>query len=145
MKWVWTILALLYALSPYDILPDFLLGWGWLDDIVVLGLLYAAYYASGLRRRPSSWYTQTGKTAGRTEQNGRQAPGVDDEPAGPRSPWEILELEPGARPEQIRQAYRRLAATYHPDKMAHLGEDFRKLAETRFKEIQEAYQELKPD
>jgi DnaJ-class molecular chaperone len=28
--------------------------------------------------------------------------------------------------------------------VAHLGEEFRQLAEKRFKEIQRAYQELKP-
>ena len=37
---MWTILliilAVLYILSPYDILPDLLIGWGWLDDIVIL-------------------------------------------------------------------------------------------------------------
>jgi DnaJ like chaperone protein len=34
--------------------------------------------------------------------------------------------------------------TYHPDKVIHLGEEFRELAENRFKEIQKAYQELRP-
>ena len=31
------ILAVLYVLSPYDILPDMLVGWGWLDDLAILG------------------------------------------------------------------------------------------------------------
>jgi DnaJ-class molecular chaperone len=35
-----------------------------------------------------------------------------------------------------------LAGQYHPDKVSHLGEEFRQLAEKRFKEIQVAYQEL---
>ena len=39
MKIIYIILALLYVLLPYDLLPDFLAGLGWLDDAVVLGLL----------------------------------------------------------------------------------------------------------
>ena len=35
-----------------------------------------------------------------------------------------------------------LARKYHPDKLEHLGDEFKALAETRFKEIQKAYQEL---
>ncbi|MBW1817978.1 MAG: DnaJ domain-containing protein [Deltaproteobacteria bacterium] len=43
---------------------------------------------------------------------------------------------------EIRKAYRELANRYHPDKVNHLGEEFRDLAEERFKEVQTAYQEL---
>ena len=35
--WPWLI-ALLYFICPYDVLPDFAVGPGWLDDLVVLGL-----------------------------------------------------------------------------------------------------------
>jgi len=35
-----------------------------------------------------------------------------------------------------------LANKYHPDKVDHLGEEFKKLAEKKFKDIQEAYQKL---
>jgi DnaJ like chaperone protein len=48
-----------------------------------------------------------------------------------------------ASQEDIRSAYRRLAGQYHPDKVLHLGKEFRDLAEIRFKEIQAAYDALK--
>ena len=48
------------------------------------------------------------------------------------------------RPEEIKNAYKQLANKYHPDKVLHLGEEFKKMAEERFKEIQEAYRELIP-
>ena len=37
MKLFWTILVILYTLSPVDLLPEALLGgWGWLDDLIIL-------------------------------------------------------------------------------------------------------------
>lgn len=39
-KLILIILAVLYTLNPYDILPDLMVGWGWLDDLVVWGLLW---------------------------------------------------------------------------------------------------------
>ena len=40
LKWIIPILAVLYALSPYDLLPDLFVGWGWLDDLVLLAKGY---------------------------------------------------------------------------------------------------------
>lgn len=60
-----------------------------------------------------------------------------------RQYFEILGLEPGATPEQIKSAYRKLSMQYHPDKVAHLGEEFRRVAEEKMKELNEAYQHLK--
>jgi DnaJ-class molecular chaperone len=54
----------------------------------------------------------------------------------------VLGLEPGAEAAEIRAAYRRLAAQYHPDKVAHLGAEFQRLAEQKFKTIQAAYEQL---
>ncbi|MBW2252595.1 MAG: DUF1232 domain-containing protein, partial [Deltaproteobacteria bacterium] len=44
MKIILIILAILYVLSPYDILPDFIVGWGWLDDVAILGFLFRYLY-----------------------------------------------------------------------------------------------------
>ena len=54
----------------------------------------------------------------------------------------MLGVGKNASLDEIKNAYKRLAVKYHPDKVSHLGEEFRVLAEQRFKEIQEAYQEL---
>ena len=49
------ILAGLYTLNPYDILPDLMVGWGWLDDLIIWILLWR-YFVSlkkkVWRRRP---------------------------------------------------------------------------------------------
>ena len=46
MKLILTILAIIYVLSPYDLVPDFAFGLGWLDDLVVLWLLWRFFYAT---------------------------------------------------------------------------------------------------
>ena len=42
------------------------------------------------------------------------------------SSYKILEIEPTATDEEVKKAYRRMAMKYHPDKVSHLGEEFRK-------------------
>ena len=62
--------------------------------------------------------------------------------ATPWDPYRILGIDRSASAVEIKQAYRELARKYHPDKLEHLGDEFKELAEIRFKEIQKAYQEL---
>ncbi|GAH62533.1 unnamed protein product, partial [marine sediment metagenome] len=45
----------------------------------------------------------------------------------------------------IRSAYRKLAAQYHPDRVDNLGEEFVRVAEEKFKRINEAYEEIKKE
>lgn len=39
----------------------------------------------------------------------------------------------------IKKAYRQLSMQYHPDKVAHLGAEFKRVAEEKMKEINAAY------
>jgi len=57
--------------------------------------------------------------------------------------YEILGLSPGADFSEVKKAYRTLSMQYHPDKVAHLGEEFKRVAEEKMKEINAAYQHLK--
>lgn len=50
-----------------------------------------------------------------------------------------LGLQMGATAEEIKKAYRKLSMQYHPDKVRHLGEEFRVVAEEKMKEINAAY------
>ncbi|MCB0360651.1 MAG: DnaJ domain-containing protein, partial [Bdellovibrionales bacterium] len=56
--------------------------------------------------------------------------------------YDILGVPRGASQEQIQRAYRKLAAQYHPDKVAHLGSEFREMAHQKMVAIQQAYNEL---
>lgn len=55
----------------------------------------------------------------------------------------VLELENGASQDDIKRAYRRMAMKYHPDKVSVLGDEERKKAEDKFKEVKKAYEILK--
>ncbi len=136
MKWLLTILALLYVVNPFDLLPDIVVGAGWLDDLVVLGLLGYYLYRIGFRGKPHGDRSEK-DPGGRHEQTDATASGGAD------NPHRVLGVEPDASQEEIRRAYRRLANQYHPDKVAHLGADLRHLAEQKFKAIQAAYEMLK--
>ncbi len=61
------------------------------------------------------------------------------------SSYKILEIEKRSTDEEVKKAYRRMAVKYHPDKVSHLGEEFRKSAEEKFKKVNEAYEKIKKE
>ena len=56
--------------------------------------------------------------------------------------YEILGLKPGASQAQIKEAYRKQARTWHPDRFFN-SPQLKQKAEEEFKKINEAYQQLK--
>ena len=133
-------LAFLYLICPYDLIPDFLIGGGWIDDLIVLGLLWWYHF---IYRRKNQVYQQNDQGYRySTNEESRGFRGGRDED---ENPYKILGVKNNATMEEIRTAYRRLANQYHPDKVVHLGDEFRILAEKRFKDIQKAYQTLKSE
>jgi len=61
------------------------------------------------------------------------------------SAYKILEISPDASDDEVKKAYRRMAVKYHPDKVSHLGDDFRKTADEKFKKVNDAYASIKKD
>lgn len=59
--------------------------------------------------------------------------------------YKILGVSPSDDIETIKKAYRELANKYHPDRVANLGPEIQKLAEEKFKAINEAYQKVRQE
>ena len=57
--------------------------------------------------------------------------------------YRILGLKDGASQEEIKKAYRQLAKEHHPDKFANASDTEKKYHESKMKEINEAYENLK--
>jgi len=138
MKYLPWIVALLYFIFPHDLIPDLLIGPGWLDDLVVLALAW--WWAARLRRA-----YQVG--SGPRPASGRQRPSgaggqAKEEPFEDDNPYTILGVEKGASKADIKAAYKKLVAQYHPDKVQHLGREFQELAHKKFVAIQQAYDML---
>jgi len=62
-----------------------------------------------------------------------------------RDYYEVLEVGNSASDAELKKAFRRLAMKYHPDKVSHLGEDFKKVAHEKFRKVQEAYDQIKKE
>lgn len=56
--------------------------------------------------------------------------------------YKILEISKSATDNEVKKAYRKMAKKYHPDKVMHLGKEHQKGAEEKFRQVQEAYEQL---
>jgi DnaJ like chaperone protein len=59
------------------------------------------------------------------------------------SDYKILGIEESATDDEVKKAYRKMAVAHHPDKVAHMGEEYLKGAQEKFQRIQDAYEAIK--
>jgi DnaJ-domain-containing protein 1 len=118
---------------------------GWLEFAVVLGCGLAGFIAISAvidaRRVREDRQKDDGATKNNSES--RKTQGEDRQSANDsgasRSWWETLNVERDASTEQIKSAFRREIARYHPDRVEGLGIELRQLAELKAKEVNHAY------
>jgi DnaJ like chaperone protein len=141
--------AVTAKLGLEELLSDFKVSFGYEPRLILLELIYQVIYSKPgviaaeltaaeriavyLEINPYQAQAIHGKYRA-----GGSAGAVDEEQY-----YRVLGLAPGVTFEEIKRAYRRLSMEYHPDKVAHLGEEFRRVAEEKMKEINVAYQHLK--
>ena len=163
-KFLIILAVVIYVISPFDLIPDFLLPFfGWIDDTVLISMLIyflrtgkfpgiftrkrRPMYGSGTDRsqnnakQGNAGYNSRQNSFSQSQKNTDSHRNNREEktPQREKTPHEVLGLALDATQEEIRSAYVTLAKQYHPDKVAHLGKDLQILAEKRFKEIQQAY------
>lgn len=54
--------------------------------------------------------------------------------------YDILGIAPGASKQEIKKAYREAVKKYHPDKVHHLGPEYKKIAEEKMHAINASYE-----
>jgi uncharacterized membrane protein YkvA (DUF1232 family) len=137
-KWL-IIIAVLYVVFPRDLIPDFLgRGLGFIDDLSLIALL-TYFYRNRLRKYAAR---ATQESGGRDERE-RSSSARAEAPESSFDPYQILGIDSSASGEEIQSAYKARMHEYHPDKVAHLGEELQKVAHRKAVEIQQAYEQLR--
>ena len=149
MKWLPLIIMILYFFSPLDLIPDTFFPAGFLDDLLVILVLisgspflkkfFSGYLKKFFRVPPSLEEETPSEEEASFEEKGED----QGKKSSVKSPWEILGVSQEAPLEEIKEAYRKRCAEYHPDKVAHLGLELQKVAHEEFKKIQAAYEYVK--
>ena len=97
------------------------------------------------RSSPCDHESRSDESSSSTDQRGRA---YNSTAGGTRSPfadgaepawYQVLGITESASLDEIDQAYRTQISQYHPDKVTKLGEDIRRLAEARSKQINSAH------
>jgi len=120
------IAALIYVIMPWDF--DFVPLVGRIDDLLILG--FALWYAWKMRS------SVRGRGGG-----GSSVPREED--GEPTDPYEILGVARAASADEVKKAYRDLLGKYHPDRLQHLGGEFREMAARKAVAINRAYEIIK--
>ena len=117
------VFGLLYLILPVDLVPEALTGFlGYIDDLLALFLSIFLFQ--------------------QLKQKKRTTPFEEKKASNNKSAYDILGIERSASQEKIKKAYRQKMSLYHPDKVAHLGEELQQKAKEQTQEIQRAYEDL---
>src|SRR5829696_5632046 len=87
--------------------------------------------------------TDSGRSSSKRGEEGRRSAEELEREARLATARRALGVAKGASTEEVSAAYRKLARSYHPDKVANLDPKVREYSERRMKEINAAYAEFK--
>jgi len=139
---LWLILAaIVYLVLPYDLLPDFLGIPGRIDDVLVMASL-AWFYRNHVQQYIASQFGHDSASRGAGTASGQGSP-AGSKQSKTFDAYEVLGVAHSASSDAIQAAYRARMKEYHPDKVAHLGEELQTLAHEKSQEIQRAYRQLR--
>jgi DnaJ-domain-containing protein 1 len=127
------------------------------EVIVIIACLAIGYWLvslllrrQGSRQRNHTRGSQENKPdaperdCGRERKRASDSEEFEKSPSGPDdpAPWfQVLGVSQNASREEISAAYKLKIGQYQPDKVSRMGEDIRRLAEVRSKQINAAYRQ----
>jgi DnaJ like chaperone protein len=112
------------------------------ERLLLLDALYTLALVDGhLQRAEQEVLHRVARGLGLSEQDQRAAATRHLGEADPH--YARLGLTPQATDAEVKSAFRQLAATHHPDRVAHLGPGATEQASRRFQEIREAYEQIR--
>ena len=148
LPWFIAAWSSLWAVVAYQFFEAFFRNlfklWPWgrtasigIAAVVFVGLLLRMRWQwKALRRAEAAWRAGQQRESTSEEKVAQEpAPVIFD-------PYAVLGLEPPSSAEEIRSGYRRAIALYHPDKVQHLGQEFRALAHEKTLQIRRAFDAL---
>lgn len=118
--------------------------------LIILAVVFGLYGARPAASAGSPAYRnrrRAGTGSHNTETAGAGSARSEDPtpaPAAAGNPYAVLNLSPDATRDEVTAAYRKLAQMYHPDKVAGLAPEYQEIAEKKMKEINAAYEQLRP-
>ena len=57
--------------------------------------------------------------------------------------YKILEIDKHVADDEVKKAYRKMAVKYHPDKVSHMGGEYKDSAKQKFQNMKDAYENIK--
>ena len=110
----------------------------------LLHMLFSVGYADGdLSRAEEALLMRIAAIMGISEPDVRSIQAMFGKVANPNWAYEVLEIEPTVSDDDVKKAFRKMAMKYHPDRVNTLGEEVKKSATEKFRNVQEAYEAIK--
>ena len=129
--------------------------WLWLAILLILIVLYFMKKGSGKGPGPGTRGPAGPETEGEGETDGGQRGGQKSGESwrdrkekaswGAKDPYEVLGVSRDASFDEVRRRYRERLLEVHPDRVQHLGGEFRDLAEKKTLELNEAFRRIQAE
>ena len=99
-------------------------------------MLFSVGYADGdLSRAEEALLMRIAAIMGISQADVRSIQAMFGKVANPNWAYEVLEIEPTVSDDDVKKAFRKMAMKYHPDRVNTLGEEVKKSATEKFRNV----------
>ena len=110
----------------------------------LLHMLFSVGYADGdFSRAEEALLMRIAAIMGVSEPDIRSIQAMFSKVTNSNWAYDVLEIDASVSDDEVKKAFRKMAMTYHPDRVNTLGEEVKKSATEKFRNVQEAYEAIK--